>query len=429
MRAVPAQAAVAAIQWPCYHCSVNLNDLSRQLLGAREPLFEQDFADNMGRIRQELAGRTVMVIGAGGTIGRATAQVLLEQQPKRTLLVDVSENNLVELTRSLRNAMPQGAPDFEAWPMDFTGPPFIALLEKERPDIVLNFAAFKHVRSEKDSLTIAELLRVNVIGNLGLLRWARENGPLHRAFVISTDKAVNPASVMGATKRLMETVLFAAGESLPAANFLTSTRFANVLFSDGSLTQSFLERLEQGQPLTGPSDIERYFISPREAGMLCLLAACHEGSGEMLVPRMRGEDLMFFPPLAERLLKLRGFEPREYGADVAGAFSNLEADRGAGYWPTMFTPSSTDGEKAFEEFVEDGEAEAGRQPYRDISVLLPKPLPGWEHLRGELAEVAGLLSDPQWLARSTKAQLVEMIRALVPSFSHIETGMSLDKRV
>ena len=406
-----------------------MNELSHVMLGDRTPLFAADFAERSSRIRDELAGRTVMVIGAGGTIGRATAQVLLEQRPRRTLLVDVSENNLVEVTRTLRNAMPTDAPQFEAWALDFTGPAFEALLMRERPDIVLNFAAFKHVRSEKDALTVSEMLRVNVLGNLALLRWARENGPLHRIFVISTDKAVNPASVMGATKRLMERLLFSAAAGDSAADFLTTTRFANVLFSDGSLTHSFLTRLAQRQPLAGPSDVERYFISPREAGMLCLLAACHSTSGELLVPNMREADLLHFPELAERLLAHHGLQPRDYGADSAAAFANLETDIAQGFWPCLFTPATTAGEKSFEEFVESGEADAAVQPYQDCRAIRPSDVPSWDELKAELSDLASRLGDAGWLAATEKQTLVALIAGMVPSFAHIETGSNLDQRV
>jgi len=411
-------------------CAVELNALAAQVLGGRPELFAADFEERCGAISAELAGRSVLVIGAGGSIGRATAEILLSLRPKRTLLVDLSENNLAEITRRLRNAFPTNAPDFEAWALDFTGAPFEALLGRERPDIVLNFAAFKHVRSEKDTLTLAELLRVNVLGNLRLLRWASAHGRPTRIFAISTDKAANPASCMGASKRLMEQLLWAAAQATPpAATLLTSTRFANVLFSDGSLPASWLARLEQRQPLAAPGDVRRYFITPREAGMLCLLAAFHPASCELLVPRMRDADLQSFDTLAVRLLAHRKLIARDYGEDTAAAFANLERDAAEGYWPCLFGSADTSGEKDFEEFAEPGETDAAGQPYHDARCLLPKREHSWEELGSALDALARDCADVAWLQATPKAALVARLAQLVPSFAHIETGYQLDRKV
>ena len=395
----------------------------------RPELFVEDFAKHEERIRDELAGRTVCVIGAGGSIGRATAEMLLSQRPRRTLLVDVSENNLADVTRRLRNRFLPDPPEFEAWALDFTGAPFRALLDRERPEIILNFAAFKHVRSEKDQLTLAEMIRVNVLGNLALVRWAVASPP-HRLFVISTDKAANPVSCMGATKRLMEQVLFsAAGAGPPLRTIVTSTRFANVLFSDGSLPASFVQRLEQRQPLAGPSDVKRYFITPREAARLCLLAACHPASGEFLVPRMGPESLLSFVEIAERFLGARGYVPRHYGADAQAAMANLERDAARGAWSCLFTPVATSGEKHAEEFTEAGETLSVAQPYTGIAAMLPKAPDDSAGLGRALDRLAADLADPRWLMAHGKPDVVQALADLVPSFRHVETGLSLDQQV
>ncbi|MCB1220384.1 MAG: polysaccharide biosynthesis protein [Planctomycetales bacterium] len=404
--------------------------LAAQILSDRDELFASDFARYRERLVSMLADKRVMVIGAAGSIGRATAQILLECRPAATQLVDLSENNLAELTRSLRNAFPGNPPEFDCWALDFTGAPFMGLLEQSQPDIILNFAAFKHVRSEKDQYTIAEMLRVNALGNRQLLDWVAEGGSASRLFVISTDKAVNPVSCMGASKRLMERVLFsAAADSRFSRTSLTTTRFANVLFSDGSLPQSFLMRMEQGQPLAGPDDIERYFITPREAGMLCLLAACHDGSGEILIPDMREEDLMKFDEIARRLLELRGYGYHNYGTDTAAAFANYEADLAAGRYPCLFSPSSTSGEKGYEEFVEEGEQLISSDSYADISVLRSDPAISYTELCTGLDELTELVTDAEWLRSSSKADIVGRIARLVPSFAHIETGRNLDRSI
>ncbi len=408
---------------------MDMGALSKLVAGREAEMFAGDFSTHLDAMRGEVEGRTVCVIGAGGTIGRATAEVLLGLKPKRTLLVDVSENNLVEVTRRLRNCYSSNAPDFEAWPMDFTGPSFTALMAKEQPEIILNFAAFKHVRSEKDALTLAEMLRVNVFGNLKLMDRARKSGNVHRVFSISTDKAACPANCMGASKKLMEQVLFAQGAGDPPAKFVTSTRFANVLFSDGSLPASFLQRLEQGQPLAGPSDITRYFITMREAGMLCLLAAFHNVSHELLVPKMGQAQLVDFMQIAERLLESRGFEPKYYGEDTAAAFANLESDTKQGKWPCLFMPAATSGEKPFEEFTTEAEKQSRLQPYSDALAISVADCDEWGELQHRLGQKMLSLADSHWLEQATKAEVVEWLCGVVPTFSHLETGESLDRAI
>jgi len=392
--------------------------LASQILHDRNELFVRDFAQQQGQLQSVLAGSRVMVIGAAGSIGRATAEILLGCRPAMTQLVDLSENNLAELTRHLRNSFPRQAPEFDCWTLDFTGVPFQALLEESRPDIILNFAAFKHVRSEKDQYTIAEMLRVNVLGNLRLLDWCRSAGGERRLFVISTDKAVNPVSCMGASKRLMERLLLCAAQDPGfGGTCITTTRFANVLFSDGSLPHSFLARMREGQPLAGPDDIERYFITPQEAGRLCLLAACHGQGGEILIPNMRPADLM------------RGYSMKNYGADTAAAFANFSADLERGAYPCLFGPSITSGEKGYEEFIENGEVRPAKQPYREISVLRSDPASSYAELHGALLELAADTANAAWLRSAGKQAIVERMAGLVPSFRHIETGHSLDRRI
>lgn len=408
---------------------MDIDTLARQVLADRTELFGADFEARREALAEQVAGRTVLVIGAGGSIGRATARALLDLRPRRTLLVDISENGLTAVTRLLRNLYPEGAPEFEAWALDFTSPAFTALLDREQPDVILNFAALKHVRSEKDALTLAGMYRVNVLANLALLRWARERGGVARVFSISTDKAANPASAMGATKRMMEQLLFSAAAAGAFAERITSTRFANVLFSDGSLPQGFLDRMDCGHPLAGPSDVRRYFITPPEAARLCLLAAFHPRNAQFLVPKMREEDMLSFVTIAERLLSIRGYKPRHYGADMPAAFKNLQDDIAEGYWPCLFTPASTSGEKLYEEFREDAEVPAKDQPYSDIEAVEPAGTPGWDELAAAHGELARKIGDPLWLAAADKGELTEAFAGLVPSFRHREAGANLDQLV
>lgn len=406
---------------------MELAALTRAVLAGRPALFVDDFAAAAGQLRTAFAGSKVLVIGAGGSIGRATAELLLEQRPARTLLVDLSENNLAAVTRRLRNRFGADCPDFAAWPLDFTGPAFTALLALEQPDVVLNFAAFKHVRSEKDQLSLAELLRVNVFGNLQLMHWALEHRP-RRVFAISTDKAANPANCMGASKRLMEMLLWAADASQSGETCFTSTRFANVLFSDGSLPASFLDRIAQRQPLAGPDDVERYFITSEDAARLCLLAASHPRSSEILVPRMSAADRIRFDTIAERMLAELGYRAKHYGEDAEAAQGNLDSDAANGAWPCLFSPSTTSGEKDAEEFRQADEELSVEQPYAQIETIRSGNKDGIAELAVALDNWETQLHDPQWLAEHSKADIVQTLQHFVPSLSHSETGLSLDSR-
>jgi nucleoside-diphosphate-sugar epimerase len=399
--------------------------LARQILSDRAPLFVRDFQTSQAQLQAAFRDRTVLVIGAGGSIGRATVELLLELEPRRTMLVDISENNLVAITRRLRIRFGAKGPNFEAWPLDFCGVPFQAFLDRERPEVILNFAAFKHVRSEKDLFTLAEMLRVNVIGNWRLLQWAVAN-EARRVFAISTDKAAGPVSCMGASKRLMELLLWS--QACENRSVMTSTRFANVLFSDGSLPASFLERLHDRQPLVGPDDVARFFISPSEAARLCLLAASHPQTSEFLVPNM-GPELQFrFDTIAQRLLALQGLQPRNY-VDYGQAMAGLESDVQRGYWPCVFGPSTTSGEKDAEEFIETGERRCQGQPYAELSAVYGQLTVSPDHLDASVRDVEAKLVDHSWLSTHRKRDLVEWLRGLVPSFEHKETGENLDVKI
>lgn len=407
---------------------MDLAALSRAVLAGRPELFVDDYNSAAKQLESAFRDRRVLVIGAGGSIGRATAELLLEHRPARTLLIDSSENNLVSVTRRLRNHFGADCPDFAAWPLDFTGPAFEALLEMERPEVLLNFAAYKHVRSERDQLSLAEMLRVNVIGNVRLVRWALENRP-ERVFAISTDKAANPANCMGASKRLMEMLLWGGSRHLAASGTcFTSTRFANVLFSDGSLPASFLERIQQRQPLSGPNDVERFFITSTEAARLCLLAASHPQSGELLVPRMGPADRLRFDVIAERLLSFIGLAVRHYGEDTSSAENELEGLAARGEWPCCFGPSTTSGEKEAEEFRQANENLATLQPYRQVEAVIGLPEHDLNALEAQLNAWQQDLSNPAWLVSSNKEDVVAELARLVPSFRHNETGQSLESK-
>ena len=277
-------------------------------------LFQQDLDNNAVTLRQRIAGKSVLVIGGAGTIGSSFIRAILRFSPGALCVVDTNENGLVELTRDLRSSTELTLPDdYVTYPMDF-GTPVFAKMFRARGGfaIVANFAAHKHVRSEKDRFSIEAMLENNVFKAKGLLDLLTELRP-ERYFSVSTDKAANPVNVMGASKKLMEEVILAYGDYFP----VTTARFANVAFSNGSLLASYERRLALQQPLVAPLDIKRYFVSPTESGQICLLAAVLGNSGEILFPRLREDQMLTFAEIARSWLRAQGYTPWETKDEMA----------------------------------------------------------------------------------------------------------------
>ena len=272
--------------------------------------FAADIEGQTDHISAKLRGRRVLVVGGGGSIGSATTMLIAKYMPAAIHVVDISENYLAELVRDLRASSAElDRIDFRALPIDYGGPIMERYLGDAAPyDVVLNFAALKHVRSEKDIYSLLQMLDTNIVGHIRFKEWLARNGHGDGYFAVSTDKAANPVSLMGASKRLMEDVVFdiAAGK----ARTVTSARFANVAFSNGSLLQGFLHRLRNRQPLAVPRETKRYFVSQREAGELCVLAAFATPTGHIAIPKMDPDsELQYLDKIAERVLDAFGLKP------------------------------------------------------------------------------------------------------------------------
>jgi FlaA1/EpsC-like NDP-sugar epimerase len=393
--------------------------LESAVVGRDASFLAEDYLRCRPQIEAAVAGRRVLVVGGAGSIGAMAAELLCAFQPAALHVLDVNENGLAELVRDLRS---RGlAPEeLRALPLDY-GSPVVERLLRESPryDVVMNFAALKHVRSEKDVYSLLQMIDTNVVKHATFLGWLARSGHTGRYFAVSTDKAANPTSLMGASKRLMEDVVFAG----PAA-VTTSARFANVAFSNGSLLQSFLLRLAKRQPLAVPRETRRYFISVREAAEICLLATAVAPSGHVLVPRLDPEtDLQPLERIAAATLGHFGFEPALY-EDVADALARVPEDMAAGRYPLVLTPLDTSGEKPYEEFW--GEDESAREVGLKHLLAVEHVPPPAEALSAALRRLAGLVAEPTRAA--DKADVVETIGSVVPTFRHRETGRSLDDR-
>ena len=405
------------------------------VLGRRMSLFQADMVEHSTAIRERIQDQRVLVTGAAGSIGSATIRQLALYSPARLVALDLSENNLVELVRDLRSSPDLDPGDaLRTSVVDFGSDTCASLLEAEGPfDLILHFAAMKHVRSQRDVFSLSRLVETNVLSVDRFLGNVKRLFPCD-VFAISTDKACRPENFMGATKRLMESVLawhsdqrgsiLAGGHAAPLQR-VASTRFANVAFSDGSLLAGFLRRIEKRQPLAGPADVRRYFISEEEAGQLCLLTAALGESCQIFVPRRNpSADAKRFDEIAEIVLRASGFEPRWYDR-FEDATAGLREDLAAGRYPCCFLPSDTSGEKELEEFVAPDERLAA-SPFQAVDVIEESPDPGFE----TVAEVVGELSDV--VTDTSLANAYERIAALleraVPAFSHADTGRNLDQK-
>ena len=362
-----------------------------------------------------------MVIGGAGTIGSSFIRAALRFKPASLVVVDTNENGLTELTRDLRNGVNVNIPeDYLSYPMDFGAPVFAKMLRHRKGfDIVANFAAHKHVRSEKDRFSIEAMLENNVFKAKGLLDLLLEFPP-ERYFSVSTDKAANPVNVMGASKKLMEEVILAYCQDFP----VSTARFANVAFSNGSLPAGFLDRLAKGQPLSAPTNVKRYFVSPQESGELCLIACVMGTTGQVFFPKLSEEQMMTFSKIGEDFLCAHGLEP-DFCQTEAEALSKAAARQPTETtYPVLFTPANTSGEKGFEEFYTPVE-EIDLVTFAELGVVNNAA----RRSRQELSPLIDGLRRLMDRADTDKKIIVSALEILIPSFTHLETGHSLDGKM
>ncbi|MCP3981276.1 MAG: UDP-N-acetylglucosamine 4,6-dehydratase [bacterium] len=396
-------------------------DQTLEIIGRQGPgLFDRDIREQEAELRRLCGAGRFLVIGGAGSIGQAVVKEILLRGPRACHVVDVSENNLVELVRDVRSSMTDVAEDFRTLPISFASLEFRRFVDDQPAyDYVLNLAALKHVRSEKDPFSLMRMIDTNVLDPEALLEWADSIGP-KKFFAVSTDKAANPVNLMGATKSLMELVLYRASRTLP----VSTARFANVAFSDGSLLHGFRQRLIKRQPLSAPRDVRRYFVTFKEAGELCL-ASCMLGENrDIFFPKL-DEDLhlITFSEIAVRFLERAGYEavPFPTEAEAIEAVDHLEPQR---KWPCHFFDSDTTGEKPFEEFFVPGEM-LDMQRFHGIGVIRNPDLPDLSRIDEFKRKIAEIKSRPTW----DKAEMVEIFREALPDLEHEEKGKNLDQKM
>lgn len=386
----------------------------------QESLFLKDIEDNKDELEKGIRGKSVLVIGGAGTIGSSFIKAVLRFNPAKLVVVDLNENGLAELTRDLRSSSDISVPPvFLTYTLDFTDPIMEDIFRDHGGfDIVANFSAHKHVRSEKDKYSVEALLKNNVIKAKWLLDLLKVYKPKH-FFCVSTDKAANPVNVMGASKRVMEDLIMSYKPDFK----VTTARFANVAFSNGSLPASFFDRMMKNQPLVAPRDVKRYFVSMEESGQICMLACILGNNGEIFFSKLGKEKMKTFSEICDAFLVESGYKKHECGSDEEAkrfAAENLPGDT----YPVVYFDSDTTGEKDEEEFYVGGE-ETDMDRFRALGVIT--------HTQNkQRAEVDALIHTLESMFHKrdfTKADVVACLEGYLPNFQHEEKGKNLDDKM
>lgn len=387
----------------------------------QKSMFLADIVRSQEKLREKIGGKTVLVIGGAGSIGSSFIRAILPFRPKALVVVDINENALTELTRDLRSNQKMYVPDdYITYPMDYAAPVFKKMFTaRDGFDIVANFSAHKHVRSEKDVYSIEALIQNNVLHAKELLELLAQYPP-EEYFCVSTDKAANPVNIMGASKRIMEDVVFSYSDKFP----VKTARFANVAFSNGSLPAGFLERISKFQPISAPLDVKRYFVSPEESGQICLLACMLGENREIFIPKLKEAQMMTFDSIAISLLKAQGYDALLCNSDKEALRKIENLVNGSKEYPVYFSISDTSGEKTYEEFYTMSET-VDMTRFESLGVIVGKKIPERKKIDYLFKELNGIFAKKI----TTKEEIVRVLSRYMPDFEHMEKGKSLDGKM
>ena len=391
-----------------------------KLIGREKELFTQDLEKHNDGLSAIVSSSKFLVIGGAGSIGQAVTKEIFKRNPKKLHVVDISENNLVELVRDIRSSLGYIDGEFKTYALDIGSDIYDAFIKADGEyDYVLNLSALKHVRSEKDPFTLMRMIDVNIFNTDKTLQQSIENGT-KKYFCVSTDKAANPVNMMGASKRIMEMFLMRRSKEIK----ISTARFANVAFSDGSLLYGFNQRIQKRQPIVAPNDIKRYFVTPKESGELCLMSCIFGENRDIFFPKLSEElHLISFAEIAIKYLENIGYEPY-ICKDEEEARELVKTLPDQGKWPCLFTKSDTTGEKDFEEFFTDKEV-LDMDRFKNLGVIKNDPIYN-DALLNEFEEtIKGYRKEGSW----TKEQIVELFFKMIPNFGHKETGKYLDEKM
>ncbi len=399
----------------------NISEFIKNYITKREKsFFENDLINNKESLIKEIKGKSILVIGGAGTIGSAYIKAALRYQPSKLFVVDTNENGLTELTRTLRSDSNIMVPEtYLTYPMSFNSEVFYKMLESHGVfDIVANFAAHKHVRSEKDTFSIEAMIKNNVLNAKRLLDYLKQNKPSH-FFCVSTDKAANPVNVMGGSKKMMENIIMTYSKDLK----ITTARFANVAFSNGSLLYGYIERMLQRQPISCPSDVKRFFVSPEESGDICLLASILGNSGDIYFPKLNENQLINFKTITEDFFKYLDKDIKICKSEKEAKEIALNISDNSPY-PVYFFKTDTSGEKLYEEFFS-SEDEVNFNLYESLGVITNSLKPSFSEMDQTIGEIDILFKRDSY----NKEDILKIMNKILPNFNHIETGKTLDQKM
>lgn len=394
------------------------------LVGRTQPLFERDIAERERELTETVRNSRFLVIGGAGTIGSAICRELFARNPKVLHVVDISENNMVELVRDIRSSIGYGDGEFATFAIDCGSDIFKAFIDAQVKriggyDYIFNTSALKHVRSEKDPFTLMRMIDTNIFNTDVTLQMAEAMGA-KKYFCVSTDKAANPVNMMGASKRIMEMFLNRRSATMP----VSTARFANVAFSDGSLLYGFNRRIDKGQPISAPNDVRRYFVTPKEAGELCMLSCLTGENRDIYFPKLDEElNLVTFSSIAEKYLANLGYEPVQCATEQEARerVAELKAKR---QYPVYFFASDTTGEKDFEEFYTDGEV-LDMDRFESVGIIKN----ALDYDEAKLAAFTDRIAELRRAGTWTRGELIDLFNWMIPNFNHKETGKFLDGRM
>ena len=390
------------------------------LIGREKELFNDDIKTYEQQLSQMVFSSSFLVIGGAGSIGQAVTKEIFKRNPKKLHVVDISENNMVELVRDIRSSFGYIDGDFQTFALDIGSIEYDAFIESDgKYDYVLNLSALKHVRSEKDPFTLMRMIDVNIFNTDKTLRQSIQKGT-KKYFCVSTDKAANPVNMMGASKRIMEMFLMRRSQEIT----ISTARFANVAFSDGSLLHGFNQRIQKCQPIVAPNDIKRYFLTPQESGELCLMSCIFGENRDIFFPKLiEALHLITFSDIAIKYLENLGYKPYLCKSEDEARSLAVKLP-GQGQWPCLFTTSDTTGEKDFEEFFTENET-LDMDRFHNLGVIKNEPV----YDESKLQHFTKMIDQMKVARKWSKDQIVELFFEMIPNLGHKETGKYLDGKM
>lgn len=401
---------------------ININRfISDYVTFRQKSMFLTDIENNSEELRNEVEGKSLCVIGGAGSIGSSFIRAILPFRPSKLVVIDLNENGLAELTRDLRSTYGLYVPDeYRTYTLNFADSIFARIFREEKGfDIVANFSAHKHVRSEKDKYSVQALIENNDIKAKKFMDLLCEFPPKH-FFCVSTDKAANPVNIMGASKRVMEDMVMAYSDRFP----VTTARFANVAFSNGSLPDGWISRLMKRQPIASPTDVKRYFVSPEESGQICMLACILGNSGEVFFPKLGEDQMITFSSFCEKFLETAGYNGHMCSSDAeAKSFAHERKEEDKDY-PVVYFESDTTGEKSYEEFYVPGE-KINMDRFSALGVIEETRRRNMNEVDSFFKELESIFAKEDF----TKAEIVEALKLFLPNFEHEEKGKNLDQKM